>query len=76
MVQRFRDSDKRKVFASYHFTTMDGKFNGFGNYVGEFNMEVYEGAIDKFIIDLEKSISMALENQMGLRVAIKVLWFK
>ena len=76
MAQDFSDGNKKQVFVSYHFTTLDGKFNGFGNYVGEFNVEVYKGNLAKFIMDLEKSIGMSLENNLGKKVAIKVLYFR
>lgn len=64
------------MFCSYHFTTLDGKFNGFGNYVGEFHMEIYEGQLEKFILDLEKTLKMVLEQQLGKQLAVKVLYFK
>ncbi|KKM63671.1 hypothetical protein LCGC14_1509150 [marine sediment metagenome] len=76
MTQEIYDGDKKQVFVSYHFTTMDAKFNGFGNYIGEFNMEIYKGNLAKFIQDLEKSIAMSLEQNIGKKVAIKVLYFR
>jgi len=76
MTQETSEGIKKQVFASYHFTTMDGKYNGFGNYVGEFNMEVYEGNLSKFVQDLEKSIKMALEENLNKELAIKILYFR
>ena len=35
MTQETYNEDRKQVFVSYHFTTMDAKFNGFGNYVME-----------------------------------------
>lgn len=53
-----------EIFISYHFTTLDLNFNGFGNYVGIFNRESYNGAgKGKFVLDAEKSIAMALHEQ-------------
>lgn len=73
---------QRQIFASYHFTctTPDAQtgifHNGFGNYVGQFNTEVYEGNLGKFIQDLEKSITMALEDQLKMKIQLKILYFR
>lgn len=67
----------REVFVSYHMTTLDMKYNGFGNYVGQFNTEVYANqSMAKFIEDLEKSIKMANEAQLNTPVQVKVLYFR
>ena len=65
-----------EVFVSYHFTSLDLKYNGFGNYVGKFSMEVYQGNKAQFILDLEKSISMRLGDELDMEVTIKVLYFR
>lgn len=67
---------KRKIFASYHFTSLDLKFNGFGNYVGEFDVESYKDDPGKFILDLEKSVSMAVSEKLKMEVTVKVLYFR
>jgi len=69
-------NNKRKVFASYHFTSMDAKFNGFGNYVGMFDTESYAENIEKFIEDLEKCIENSLNEKLGIGVKVKVMWFR
>lgn len=66
----------KEVFASYHFTSHDLKFNGFGNFIGKFHMEIYIGQMAKFIQDLEKTIAMSLENQLKMKVTAKVLYFR
>lgn len=82
MMRQINKSDQREVFVSYHFTGFkpleNGILpNGFGNYVGMFNVEVYNGgSMAKFIMDLEKSIKMALKNQLGMEVQVKILYFK
>ncbi len=69
-------SGVREVFVSYHFTTLDLTNNGFGNFVGQFNAEVYGDSMAKFIQDIEKSIEMSLENQLAIKCKVKVLFFR
>ncbi len=73
---QFARDDKKKVFASYHFTSKDMKYNGFGNYIGEFDIAAYHYDPAKFIQDLEKSISMSVSEQLKMEVNIKVLFFR
>lgn len=74
--------DQREVFFSYHYTTLDLKYNGFGNYVGVFSTEAYAGqGKAKFILDAEKSIGMAVEEYLksqgvDSKVQVKVLFFQ
>jgi hypothetical protein len=68
--------DMKEIFASYHFTTLDQKFNGFGNYVGKFNISLYLNNMSKLVLDLEKSIAMALESELKLKVQIKLMYFR
>lgn len=70
------ENELRDVFVSYHFTTHDLKHNGFGNYVGKFNTEIYVGNMAKFIQDLEKSVNLAVEEMLGTKVHVKILYFR
>lgn len=66
-----------KVFVSYHFTTKDLKFNGFGNWVGEFETGSYsKDDMDKFIISLEETISRVLKKGLGKECQVKVLFYR
>lgn len=67
----------KQVFASYHYTSLDAKYNGFGNYVGQFDSDIY-GSDDtaRFILDLEENIAKALETELDLKVKVKVLFFR
>ena len=65
----------KKVFVSYHFTTKDGEFNGFGNYVGEFDAEGYDD-IAKFILELQNAIANELLNKIEKECQVKVLFFR
>ncbi|KKM69057.1 hypothetical protein LCGC14_1454770 [marine sediment metagenome] len=65
----------KKVFVSYHFTTKDGEFNGFGNYVGEFDSESYED-IAKFILELQDAIANELLHKIEKECQVKVLFFR
>ncbi len=71
-----RREKMKEVFASYHYTTTDLKFNGFGNYIGEFDEEAYLNDKAKFILDLQKTIAIQLADQMGMECQIKVLYFR
>ena len=67
----------KKVFASYHFCRLDQPLiQGFGNFVGQFNMEVYAGRVEDFIIHLEKHIKDLLEDQLKFKMQVKVLFFR
>ena len=66
----------KKVFVSYHFTTKDAKFNGFGNYIGEFNSEDYMDDLAMFILDIEDTIAHKLKEKLNMEVAVKVLYFR
>ena len=66
----------RDIFASYHFQTKDFKFQGFGNVVTKFYPELYKNNLPKFLQDLEKSISMALNSIHKMEFEVKVLYFK
>ncbi len=65
----------KKVFVSYHFTTKNAKFNGFGNYIGEFEEEGYED-LSKFILDLQDTIGNLLTEKLNTEVQVKVLYFR
>ena len=66
----------KKIFVSYHFTATNGKFNGFGNYMAQFNPEEYEEEPDKFILDLQETIAHLLETKLNTPVAVKILFFR
>lgn len=66
----------KKVFVSYHFTSKDGKFNGFGNYVGGFNSEDYMDDLAMFILDVEDTIAHKLKDKLNMEVAVKVMYFR
>ena len=68
--------EKMKIFCSYHFTTKDGKMNGFGNWMGEFPKEAYENAPEKFILEAQKTIEGLLAEKIGTEVAVKILFFR
>lgn len=86
MMRQSQRIEQKEVFASYHFTGLkpmeEGDLkgilpNGFGNYVGMFNVEAYNGSsMSKFIVDLEKAIKIYLEEQLGMEVQVKVLYFR
>lgn len=69
-------NETMEVFISYHFTTRDLKHNGFGNFVGLFNKEVYKNNLGTFIEDAQKSIEMALEDKLEIKCVVKVLFFR
>ena len=66
----------KQVFVSYHFTTKNGEYNGFGNYIGEFEGEAYVNDMRKFILDLEEIIEKNLLEKIKLEVQVKVLYFR
>lgn len=65
-----------QVFVSYHFTTKDGTFNGFGNYIADFNQEDYRDNIAKFILELEDVIAKELRDKINIDCKVKVLFFR
>lgn len=71
-----KTKEMMEVFASYHFTSLDLKYNGFGNYIGKFYKEVYAGNLSKFIEHIEKAITMELESQLNMKLKVKVLFFR
>ncbi len=66
----------RKVFVSYHFTAKDGKMNGFGNWMGEFEEGQYESSPEKFILDAQETIEKLLLQKLNMEVGVKILFFK
>lgn len=66
----------RQVFASYYLQTQDKTSWGFGNIVSAFNPEQYVNAMDKFIVELQKSIEMIQEQKLGKKVIVQVLFFR
>lgn len=69
-------NESREMFVSYHCQTSGLKFNGFGNMVAKFYPHLYQNSLAKFITDLEKSISMALETLHKTKFEVKILFFK
>lgn len=71
------ETEKSKVFASYHFCQIDQPLiQGFGNFVGQFDTESYRGRIEEFIIHLEKHLKTLLEEQLQKKIQVKVLYFR
>ena len=69
------DTEKpRKLFCSYHTQTIDGKEQGFGNGVFEFN-PLYTD-LDKFIVDLQKSLEISIEQMTKKKVTVRILYFR
>ncbi len=66
----------KQVFVSYHFTARSGKVNGFGNWIGEGDEELYRNDLKQFILESEKTISELLTGQLGFDVAVRVLNFR
>lgn len=66
----------KQVFVSYHYTSKDGKYNGFGNYIGEFRAEDYMNDMGSFILQLEETIAHQLEEKIELPCAVKVMFFR
>ncbi len=71
-----REEKMTQVFVSYHYTTKDLKFNGFGNYIGEFDEEAYSDDKKNFILDLQEAISKELQDQINMECQVKVLFFR
>ena len=69
--------EMREIFASYSVMSLDRKTQGFGNIVSRFYPEAYKDkGIAQFILDLEKSIEMALESLNKTKYEVKVLFFR
>ena len=66
----------KQVFVSFHYTAKDGSVNGFGNYVGEFDPEVYMNNLREFILSLEKTITKVFEDQTKIPCKIKVMFWR
>jgi len=66
----------KQVFVSYHYTSKDGKYNGFGNYIGEFRHEDYLNSLANFILQLEETIAYELEEKTGKPCAVKIMFFR
>lgn len=64
------------VFASYHFQTKDFKYQGFGNIVSKFPLEMYQGNMGKFIEDFQKTIEMALYTIHKMSFEVKILFWR
>lgn len=64
------------VFASYHFQTKDFKYQGFGNIVSKFPLEMYQGNMGKFVEDFQKTIEMALYTIHKMDFEIKILFWR
>lgn len=71
------EQELRDVFASYHFCRLDQPLvQGFGNFVGKFNMEAYRGEPAKFIVAIEAHLKKLLEEQFGFKIQVKVMFFR
>lgn len=71
------EDNLKEVFVSYHFTNLENPIqNGFGNFVGKFHPEIYSGNMGKFVQHLEKSIIAALQDQLGIKCQVKVMFFR
>lgn len=66
----------KQVFVSFHYTAKDKSVNGFGNYVGEFDPEVYMDNLREFILSLEKTIAEVFESQTKIPCTIKVMFWR
>lgn len=66
----------KQVFVSYHYTSKDGKYNGFGNYIGEFRHEDYLNSLSGFILELEETIAHQLEEKTDMPCAVRVMFFR
>lgn len=66
----------KNLFVSYHTMTKDLKESGFGNMVTKFYPELYKNDMARFIMDLEKSIEMALKTLHNKEVMVKILFFR
>lgn len=65
----------RDIFASYNYLADDGR-TGFGNVVCKFPVDLYKEDLGRFVQDLEKSITMALETLHKNKFQVKVLFFR
>lgn len=66
----------KQLFASYHILAQDNSFSGFGNIVTYFYPEEYNNKMDKFIVELQKQITMIQEERLGKKVIVQVLFFR
>ena len=66
----------KQVFVSYHYVSKNAKYNGFGNYIGEFNPEDYLNSLADFILGLEETIAHQLEEKREIPCSVKVMFFR
>jgi len=66
----------KQVFVSYHYVAKDGSVNGFGNYVGEFDPEIYRDDLKSFILNLQAEIEHEFETQTKIPCNIKVMFWR
>lgn len=66
----------KQVFVSYHYTSKDAQYNGFGNYIGEFNPKDYLESLSGFILQLEETIAHELEEKTDMPCAVKIMFFR
>jgi len=66
----------RDLFVSYHVQTKDFKFNGFGNVVIKFPIEMYKGNMGKFVEDIQKAIEISLNKLHNNEFEVKVMFWK
>lgn len=64
------------VFVSYHVQSKDFKFQGFGNMVTKFPVEMYKDNMGKFIEDLEKAIEISLNKLHNKEFEAKILFWR
>lgn len=64
------------VFVSYHVQTKDFTFQGFGNMVTKFPVEMYKDNIGKFIEDLQKAIEISLNKLHNKEFEVKILFWR
>lgn len=75
-ITKIKPTEGIKMFASYHFLSNDETQNGFGNWIGEVNQELYSGKPEKFLIDIQTALENELYKMYGKKFQVKILWFK
>lgn len=72
-----KDADEKvQVFASYHWTSKNGKLNGFGNWMGQFDKAAYTNNPREFLLDMERTISNLLTEKLQKEVQVRILYFR
>ncbi len=72
----------KQLFVSYHFISMERdekgmQKNGFGNIVLAINPEMYQNNVGMLIQDLQKQISITIENNLGIKEPeVQVLFYR